>query len=73
MERAGFEDGMTLGEAQVLMLSRHPMLVQHFQSKDHSAKPSSKFAHCAGTRPIICIETFKASSLNQVRSQNPID
>ncbi len=53
MERAGFEDGMTLGEAQVLMLSRHPMPVQHFQSKDHLAKPSSKFTHCAGTRPII--------------------
>ena len=68
MERPGFEGGMTPGKAQVLMLSRHQMPVQHYRSKDHLEKPSNKFTHCAGTRP-----SLDASSLNQVQSQNPID
>ena len=53
MERPGFEGGMTPGEVQVLMLSRHPMPVQHYRSKDHLAKPSSDVTHCVGTRPTI--------------------
>ena len=53
MERPGFEGGMTPGEVQVLMLSRHLMPMQLYRSKDHLAQPSSKITHCAGTRPTI--------------------